>query len=155
MNFDFPDPEKLSIPIIQVNDVSFSYGSKKIFENLEFGIDLESRIALVGPNGSGKSTLLKLLLGELDPTTGTITRNHKLVIGYFNQHFVDQLDLDKTPVEFLLSHFPDYSEHEIRKMLGRFGLTGILHGVIFLIAQAKPICKYFGLYLEVKRVESC
>ena len=48
-------------------DVTFSYGDKLLFVNVNFGVDMESRIAIVGPNGVGKSTLLKLLYGKLEP----------------------------------------------------------------------------------------
>ncbi|KAL5739364.1 hypothetical protein ACOSP7_028266 [Xanthoceras sorbifolium] len=58
------------------NDASFGYpGGPILFKNLNFGIDLDSRIAMVGPNGIGKSTLLKLIAGELQPSSGTILRS--------------------------------------------------------------------------------
>lgn len=63
------------------------------------GIDMDSRIALVGRNGSGKSTLLKLFSGELSPTSGYVLRNQKLRFATFSQHFVDQLDLELSPLE--------------------------------------------------------
>jgi ATP-binding cassette subfamily F protein 1 len=127
--FEFPDPEQLSIPIIQVNDASFGYDPNHLlFTDLNFGIDMESRIALVGPNGAGKSTLLKLLTGELQPTQGTVQRNRKLVIGRFTQHFVDKLDMKMTPIEYLESQFPgEFKADELRPKLGRFGLTGVTH----------------------------
>lgn len=55
-------------------NVSFRYNSNTawIYKNLEFGIDLDTRVALVGPNGAGKSTLLKLLCGEVSPSDGII-----------------------------------------------------------------------------------
>ena len=56
-----------------------------IYKNLDFGIDLESRIALVGPNGAGKSTLLKLLDGTLTPTDGLIRRHNHLKICRYHQ----------------------------------------------------------------------
>jgi ATP-binding cassette subfamily F protein 1 len=61
-------------------DVGFAYdGQKPLFKNLEFGIDMESRVAIVGPNGVGKSTFLKLLMGDLTPQEGEVKRNHRLV----------------------------------------------------------------------------
>lgn len=81
-------------PILQINDVSFTYpNGKKIFEKIDFGIDLESRIVMIGPNGCGKSTLLKLVCGDLEATTGEILRAHGLRIGKYSQHFVDQVKL--------------------------------------------------------------
>ena len=56
-----------------------------IYKNLDFGIDLESRIALVGPNGAGKSTLLKLLDGTLTPSDGLIRRHNHLKICRYHQ----------------------------------------------------------------------
>ena len=56
-----------------------------IYKELEFGVDLDSRVALVGPNGAGKSTLLKLIAGELIPTDGLIRRHSHLRIGRYHQ----------------------------------------------------------------------
>lgn len=114
--------------MIQVNDVSFGYTADNLlFTDLNFGIDMESRVALVGPNGAGKSTLLKLMKGALQPTEGTVVIHKKLVIGRFSQHFVEQLNMDQTPVEYLNSIFKDLKPEDIRRMLGRFGLTGRTH----------------------------
>lgn len=65
-----------------VQNVSFRYNDETpwIYKNLEFGIDLDTRLALVGPNGAGKSTLLKLLYGDLNPTSGMIRKNTHLRI---------------------------------------------------------------------------
>lgn len=70
LNFYFPSCGKIPPPVIMVQNVSFRYSddSPKIYRNLEFGIDLDTRVALVGPNGAGKSTLLKLLYGEVSHT---------------------------------------------------------------------------------------
>ena len=75
----------LTFPFFQV---SFAYSGKEedcLYRDLNFGIDCDSRIALVGPNGAGKSTLLKLMTGELTPTKGTVTRHSHLVIGRYHQ----------------------------------------------------------------------
>lgn len=67
LNFYFPSCGKVPPPVIMVQNVSFRYHDKGpyIYKNLEFGIDLDTRLALVGPNGAGKSTLLKLLYGDV------------------------------------------------------------------------------------------
>jgi len=63
----------------------YTFFQPPIYKNLDFGIDLESRIALVGPNGAGKSTLLKLLDGTLTPTDGLIRRHNHLKICRYHQ----------------------------------------------------------------------
>lgn len=81
VKFRFPDPPPLQPPILGLHNVTFKYQTAKetIFENIEFGIDLESRVAIVGPNGVGKSTFLNLLTGVLEPTSGEWRKNHRLV----------------------------------------------------------------------------
>uniref|UniRef100_A0AAR2JWA7 ATP-binding cassette sub-family F member 2 n=1 Tax=Pygocentrus nattereri TaxID=42514 RepID=A0AAR2JWA7_PYGNA len=96
-----------------------------IYKNLEFGIDLDTRVALVGPNGAGKSTLLKLLMGELLPTDGMIRKHSHVKIGRYHQHLTEQLELDLSPLEYMMKCYPEIKEkEEMRKIIGRYGLTG-------------------------------
>merc|ERR1719446_819869 len=107
--FRFPDTEKLPPPVCALQNVAFSYSGKPadvLYSGLELGIDSDSRIALVGPNGAGKSTLLKLMMGEIVPIEGQIQKNPHLRIGRYNQHSHDQLDMKKTPIEFLMDLYP-------------------------------------------------
>jgi ATP-binding cassette, subfamily F, member 3 len=123
----FPDPGALGIPVLQISDVTFGYrADKPLFRGVNFSIDMTSRIALVGPNGVGKSTLLKLILGELEPQSGTVNRNSKLRMACFTQHHINQLDLTATPVDFLLRVFPGSKPDAVRAHLGSFGLGGDL-----------------------------
>lgn len=55
---------------------------------VDFGVDLDSRVALVGPNGAGKSTLLKIMTGELQPLTGSVRPHSHLRFSKFTQHFM-------------------------------------------------------------------
>jgi len=123
--FSFPTPDALRPPLIQFTDVTFGYNPENIlFQKLSFSFDMESRIALVGANGQGKSTILGLLCDELKPRAGYIFRNHRMRIAKFSQHHVDQMPLDKTPVEFLQSDYPGKDVQVYRDMLGRYGISG-------------------------------
>lgn len=127
LNFYFPSCQKLPPPIIMVQNVSFRYNDKTpyIYKDLEFGIDLESRLALVGPNGAGKSTLLKLLCQEIVPTSGMIRCNAHLKIAKYNQHLHELLDMEISPLDYMLKSFPEVKEREeMRKIIGRYGLSG-------------------------------
>ena len=131
-NFDFPDCEKLPPPVLPFVNVSFSYSGKKedyLYENLNLGIDCDSRIALVGPNGAGKSTLLKLMVGDLTATDGAVTRHPHLSIGRYYQHSVDLLNDDMTVLEFFKHTYPNTltfvrDEEGWRSFLGRYGVSG-------------------------------
>ena len=125
LDFKFNDPGSLSPPVLQCNDITFGYpGCEILYSGVDFGVDLDSRVALVGPNGAGKTTLLKIMTGELLPVTGNVRPHAHLRISKFTQHFVDVLDLSKTPLEYFMHIWPDLSREEGRKFLGRFGISG-------------------------------
>lgn len=153
----FSEVAELSRPVMEVNRVHFRYSEKHpvIFEHIDFGIDMDSRICVVGPNGgerqdarlvprllicsvsqlllrmrlAGKSTLLKLLTGEIQPVKGEVKRNPRLRMGIYNQHFVDRLPMGKTPVEHLKDRYQDEDYQSIRNRLGKYGLEGHAHEV--------------------------
>ncbi|CAD5112902.1 DgyrCDS2109 [Dimorphilus gyrociliatus] len=127
ISFYFPDCGTIPPPVIMVQNVSFRYNDEKpyIYKNLEFGVDLDTRLALVGPNGAGKSTLLKLIVGELIPTDGLIRRHSHLKIGRYHQHLAEMLDLEMSALDWMMKCYPDIKEkEEMRKIIGRYGLSG-------------------------------
>lgn len=125
LDFKFPDPPKLAPPVLQCNDITFGYpGCEILYSHVDFGIDLDSRVALVGPNGAGKSTLLKLMTGELAPITGAVRPHAHLRISKFTQHFIDVLDLTLSPLDYFLTTFTDMTREDGRKFIGRFGISG-------------------------------
>lgn len=127
LSFSFPDCGKLPPPVLSVQNVSFKYKSddKWIYKNLDFGFDMDTRVALVGPNGAGKSTLLKLIDGQILPTDGQIRRNTHLKIGRYHQHLAEELDLNLSALEYMMKAFPEVKEQEeMRRIIGRYGLTG-------------------------------
>ncbi|KAI0731894.1 P-loop containing nucleoside triphosphate hydrolase protein [Fomitopsis betulina] len=138
MRFHFEDVSKLPPPILAFNEVAFAYSGKKedyLYQDLSFGIELpmlslsmESRVAIVGQNGTGKSTLLNMITGQLQPSSGTISRHVNLKLAKYSQHSADQLPYDKSPIEHFQSlyaeKYPDKDFQAWRAQLGRFGLSG-------------------------------
>lgn len=126
VHFKFPDVEKLSPPIIQMTNVSFGYTPEKILlKHVDLDVQLDSRIGIVGPNGAGKTTVLKLLIGQLQPTSGLISQHPRLRIGFFAQHHVDALDMSTSAVGFMQKNYPGKTDEEYRRHLGAFGITGM------------------------------
>lgn len=129
VKFSFPDPPPLQPPILGLHNVDFNFpGQKPLFKDVDFGIDLNSRVAIVGPNGVGKSTFLKLLVGELSPIRGELIRNHRLRIGRFDQHSGEHLTAEESPAEYLQRLFGLQYE-KARKALGTFGLASHAHTI--------------------------
>ena len=125
-DFSFPDPGELPTPVLMIQDVSFAYpGCEALYHNLDLGIDLDSRIALVGPNGAGKTTFVKLMTGELQPTKGAVRPHSHLRMAKFTQHFEDVLDLDRDALSWIHELYPkEFNKVELaRTWLGRYGCT--------------------------------
>lgn len=129
VKFKFKQPSELQPPILGLFEVDFGYGDGPlIFKNIDFGVDMSSRIAIVGPNGVGKSTFLKLLAGELEPRSGERRVNHRARVAKFDQHSGEHLTSEENPTQYLQRVFNlDYQE--ARKYLGSFGLAGHAHTI--------------------------
>jgi len=128
ISFHFLECGTLPPPILQFNHVHFGYTSDpkdELYTDIDFGIDLDSRVALVGKNGAGKSTLVKLMVGTVQPTKGMVRRHHKLRTAWYHQHLTDTLDLDLSAIQFIRQCFPEEIEEDsVRRIIGRFGVTG-------------------------------
>ena len=127
LTFKFPNVEPLPPPVLAFTNVSFGYpglSPTSIYNKIDFGVDLDSRIALVGPNGAGKSTLIKLMTGALVPTDGIVKTHSHLRTARYHQHLSESLDLEATPVGFMMDTFPGHTIEEMRSAVGRYGVTG-------------------------------
>ncbi|PPQ96874.1 hypothetical protein CVT26_006061 [Gymnopilus dilepis] len=128
-----PPPEPFNFPgssFLQLSDVSFRYdprpSGRMVINKVSLDVGPQARIGFLGPNGCGKSTLMNLLAGELKPTVGEVKKHHRLRIGYFSQHTVDQLDLSLSALQHLAKAYPDVviSEGEARSHFGSCGING-------------------------------
>ncbi len=119
---------------ILVDDLWFRFpGARLLYRKLSFYITGGERFLVVGENGAGKSTLLKLIMGYLKPERGSIQINPKTDIAYYAQE-LEQLDSDKTIMENV-AH-PDYSDEQLRAVLGNFLFSG--HDVFKRIGVLSP-----------------
>uniref|UniRef100_A0A7S4V4N2 ABC transporter domain-containing protein n=2 Tax=Ditylum brightwellii TaxID=49249 RepID=A0A7S4V4N2_9STRA len=131
-DWTFPDAGQLPVPVLAIERLTFKYpGGDPLYDNVDFGIDLQTRVALVGPNGAGKTTLFKLIDGDLIPTKGAIKRNSHLKISRFTQHFEEKLDLTMTPLDYFKQKLmPKETLEKIRSLLGRYGCSGDMQSQI-------------------------
>ena len=120
-----PQPEPAQPPLIALDRVSVGYEpGRPVLSYLSLRIDSDDRIALLGANGNGKSTLAKVLSGRLAPMSGELTRARKVIVGYFAQHQLDELDANRTALQTLWAHRPKLDETTARTRLGGFGFSG-------------------------------
>jgi ATP-binding cassette subfamily F protein 3 len=117
-------PERSPDLLMRAEKMGFAYGDKTLFGNIELVLRTGARIALLGPNGAGKSTLIKLLVGELQPTSGTLEVTPDIRIGYFAQHQLENLDTTATPLQHMERLAPEETTLALRNFLGRFGMAG-------------------------------
>ena len=101
-----------------------AYGNGVVFRDLSLHIERGDRIALVGPNGAGKSTLMRMLSGEEQPDSGTVTRGHQVVMEYFAQDEATRLDPALTVYDTLEAGSATDMVPMIRNILGGFLFSG-------------------------------
>ena len=121
--FKIPETDKISDPLIVLDQAKLGY-THPILNNIRLSFHPGDRIGLLGPNGAGKSTLVKSLKGELPLMDGVKTDGKNLKIGYFSQHQVDDLDLDKSALRHMQDLDDKATESVIRNFLGGFNFRG-------------------------------
>lgn len=108
--------------VMDLRDVSKSWGDKPLFSGLNLLVENGDRVGLVGPNGAGKTTLLRMILGDEEVTSGTISLGYNVEIGYFAQDLTE-LDPENTVLEELLET-QDLIPGEARSLLAKFLFRG-------------------------------
>ena len=122
--FSFPDPEKVSNPLLLIDDASFGYGGAPVLSGVSLTLQPGDRIGLLGRNGAGKSTLMRGVAGELSVTAGYLERGRNASVGYFAQHTMESLVAAKSPRDHLAGADPGASDQAIRNYLGGWGFSG-------------------------------
>ena len=124
VSFDFPPAPRSGEDVVVLKNVHKRYGSRTIYQGLDFMIRRKERWCVMGVNGAGKSTLLKLVAGSTEPDAGTVAVGGSVRMGYFSQHAMDLLDGDLTVFESLEASFPQAGQGSLRALAGCFGFSG-------------------------------
>ena len=123
--FGFPEPPRSSRVVVEIEDASMGYDGEAVLTGVNLVVERGQKLALVGPNGAGKSTLLKVIMGQLEPLSGTAKLGANVDVAYFAQHQVDALDLSKTvEQEFRHAVGEQPKNRNMRTVLGSFGFSG-------------------------------
>ena len=119
--FQFPPAPRSGRLIAEIKDLSHSYGEQILFLGANLEVERGDRIAFVGPNGAGKSTLLRLVMGIETPDEGFAgLGEHNVIAGYFEQNQAEALDLSKTVIDTMFEAVPDWTQTQVRSLLGSF-----------------------------------
>ncbi|HIK55826.1 MAG TPA: ABC-F family ATP-binding cassette domain-containing protein [Synechococcales cyanobacterium M55_K2018_004] len=121
LHFRFPPAPRSGREVVTIRDLTHTYGDKILFLGANLLIERGDRVAFLGPNGAGKSTLLHLIIGAEHPTDGEVKLgDHNVIPSYFEQNQAEALDLNKTVMETIHDEVPDWTNEEVRTLLGRF-----------------------------------
>jgi ATPase subunit of ABC transporter with duplicated ATPase domains len=124
VTFDFPPAPRSGDDVAILKEVQKGYGSRSIYDGLDFSVRRRERWCVMGINGAGKSTLLKLVAGATAPDDGTVTLGASVKMGYFAQHAMDLLDGERTVFQSLEDSFPQAGQGSLRTLAGCFGFSG-------------------------------
>ena len=114
-------------PLLSIHKLGKWQGSRRLFENISFGIETRSKVALIGPNGAGKSTLLNILAGNIDADDGSVTQSKDCQIAFLEQN--PKFQQDNTLLECILEPAPSlvgindefYYEQQAYKLISSLG----------------------------------
>ncbi len=123
MNLRFPISVTPGKVVVEMEELSKSYGDKHVLEDISLLIERDSKTAFVGQNGQGKSTLAKIIVKELD-YEGHLKLGHNVQIGYFAQNQAEYLDGNKTILDTMIDAANESNRSKVRDILGSFLFRG-------------------------------
>ncbi|MBX5039131.1 ABC-F family ATP-binding cassette domain-containing protein [Rhizobium lentis] len=122
--FEFQPAPRSGEDVVSLKNVHKKYGSRSIYEGLDFMVRRKERWCIMGINGAGKSTLLKLVTGTTAPDEGSVALGASVKMGYFAQHAMDILEGERTIFQSLEDRFPQAGQGPLRALAGCFGFSG-------------------------------
>jgi len=123
IRFQFPDAPKSGRIVLELQDLTRSYGSNMVLDRVKLTVEKGERVALVGHNGAGKSTLMAVLAGG-EYQGGSLTVGHNVVADYFAQDQANVLDASRSAYDELYSDCPYEMVPKLRDILGAFLFSG-------------------------------
>jgi ATP-binding cassette, subfamily F, member 3 len=123
IHFKFPQPPRSGLKVVELEHVKQAYGEHVVYRDLNFTAERGQRMVLVGPNGAGKSTLLKILAGVVPIQGGTIELGSNVVVGYFAQNRLENLNPKVSVFENVMelrTNENQLTEQQARAILGAF-----------------------------------
>lgn len=120
--FNFKPVSQSGNDVLEVEDLSKSFGEVRLFEDVDFRIYRGEKVALIGPNGAGKSTLFKILMGEETSDRGWFKIGKNVEMGYFHQE-QKNLTLKNTIIDEIWDLNPKFTQTDVRNILGAFLFT--------------------------------
>jgi ATPase subunit of ABC transporter with duplicated ATPase domains len=124
IQFEFLPAPRSGDDVASLKNVHKRYGSRSIYDGLDFSVRRRERWCVMGVNGAGKSTLLKLVAGATAPDDGTVAVGASVKMGYFAQHSMELLDGERTVFQWLEDSFPQAGQGSLRALAGCFGFSG-------------------------------
>ncbi|MFL5009303.1 ABC-F family ATP-binding cassette domain-containing protein [Rhizobium sp.] len=124
VSFEFQPAPRSGEDVVNLKNVHKKYGSRSIYDGLDFVVRRRERWCIMGINGAGKSTLLKLVTGSTAPDQGSVALGASVKMGYFAQHAMDILDGERTVFQMLEDQFPQAGQGPLRALAGCFGFSG-------------------------------
>ena len=122
--FQFKDAPRSGKDVLSIKDLTHSYDEKILFLEAFLEVEPGEKIAFIGSNGSGKSTLLRLIMGLEEPEEGSILiGKYNIIPSYFEQNQAEALELEKTVIDTISQSVPNWTQTEVRSLLGSFGLS--------------------------------
>lgn len=123
IRFKFQQPPRSGKIVLEIQNLSKSYGSKNVLENINLVIERGDKIAFLGKNGEGKSTLSKIIAG-IESYNGIMRYGHNVHLGYYAQHQAELLDGNMTVLETIDTIATGDIRTQIRSLLGAFLFSG-------------------------------